>query len=126
MGTLALMAVTTTITAAVLLPVALASGEALFPGTPVGWLKLFGLAWISHAGGQGLIAYALAHRDEAVRYAMQFGPGLDREHTDRFVSMYVNELTLDYGVRGREAVRRLLAEAGERGLTPRVEVEFAE
>jgi 1,4-dihydroxy-6-naphthoate synthase len=72
------------------------------------------------------IAYALAHRDEAVRYAMQFGRGLDREHTDRFVGMYVNELTLDYGVRGREAVRRLLAEAGESGLTPRVEVEFAE
>ena len=60
-GTLWLMAITTTITAALLLPVALASGEALFPETTIGWLKLFGLAWISHSAGQGLIAYALAH-----------------------------------------------------------------
>ena len=59
-GTLGLMAVTTTITAVVLLPVALASGEALLPATADGWLKLLGLAWISHAAGQGLIAYALA------------------------------------------------------------------
>ena len=72
------------------------------------------------------IAYALDHRDEAVRYAMQFGRGLDREKTDRFVGMYVNELTLDYGDRGREAVRRLLTEAGEKGLTPKVAVEFAD
>jgi len=71
------------------------------------------------------IAYALAHRDDAVRYAMQFGRGLDREKTDRFVSMYVNELTLDYGERGREAVRRLLTEAGEQGLAPKVAIEFA-
>jgi drug/metabolite transporter (DMT)-like permease len=59
-ATLQLMAVTTTITAALLLPVAFASGEALLPQTGAGWLKLLGLAWISHAGGQGLIAYALA------------------------------------------------------------------
>jgi drug/metabolite transporter (DMT)-like permease len=59
-GTLQLMAVTTTITAAILLPVALASGEALLPATQLGWLKLLGLAWISHSAGQGLIAYALA------------------------------------------------------------------
>jgi drug/metabolite transporter (DMT)-like permease len=59
-GTLALMAVTTTITAVILLPVALASGEALLPATAIGWLKLLGLAWISHAAGQGLIAFALA------------------------------------------------------------------
>ena len=59
-GTLWLMAVTTTITAAILLPVALASGEALLPATAPGWWKLLGLAWISHAAGQGLIAYALA------------------------------------------------------------------
>jgi 1,4-dihydroxy-6-naphthoate synthase len=71
------------------------------------------------------IAYALAHRDEGVRYAMQFGRGLDREKTDRFVGMYVNELTLDYGNRGREAVRRLLTEAGEKGLAPKVAIEFA-
>ena len=59
-GTLWLMAVTTTITAAILLPVALASGEPLLPATAAGWLILLGLAWITHAAGQGLIAYALA------------------------------------------------------------------
>ena len=60
-ATLQLMAVTTTITAAILFPLVLASGEALLPGTPAGWLTLLGLAWISHSAGQGLIAYALAH-----------------------------------------------------------------
>jgi len=59
-ATLQLMAVTTTITAAILLPVALVSGEPLLPQSEAGWLKLLGLAWISHAAGQGLIAYALA------------------------------------------------------------------
>ncbi len=71
------------------------------------------------------IAYGLDHRDEAVRYAMQFGRGLDRARTDRFVGMYVNDLTLDYGERGREAVRRLLGDAAAAGLLPRsVNVEF--
>jgi drug/metabolite transporter (DMT)-like permease len=60
-ATLQLMAVTTSVTAAILLPVALASGEALLAPSGAGWLKLLGLAWISHAAGQGLIAYALAH-----------------------------------------------------------------
>jgi drug/metabolite transporter (DMT)-like permease len=60
-STLRLMAVTTTVTAAILFPVALASGEALMPETAMGWLKLLGLAWVSHSAGQGLIAYALAH-----------------------------------------------------------------
>jgi drug/metabolite transporter (DMT)-like permease len=60
-ATLRLMAVTTTLTAAILFPVALASGEAMLPASAKGWLVLLGLAWITHAGGQGLIAYALAH-----------------------------------------------------------------
>lgn len=60
-ATLELMAVTTTVTAAILLPVAFVSGETLLPPSTTGWLKLLGLAWISHAAGQGLIAYALAH-----------------------------------------------------------------
>ena len=60
-ATLRLMAVTTTITTLFLFPVALASGEALLPASGPGWLKLLGLAWISHSAGQGLIAYALAH-----------------------------------------------------------------
>ena len=72
------------------------------------------------------IAYALSHRAEAVEYALQFGRGLDRGKTDTFVGMYVNDLTLDYGDRGRQAVERLMAEAFERGLIPqRVTVEFA-
>lgn len=60
-ATLQLMAITTTVTAAILLPVALVSGEVLLPPSAAGWLVLIGLAWISHAAGQGLIAYALAH-----------------------------------------------------------------
>jgi len=60
-ATLRLMAVTTTLTAMALLPVALASGEALLPSSTRGWLVLLGLAWITHAGGQGLITFALAH-----------------------------------------------------------------
>src|SRR5712692_10937120 len=71
------------------------------------------------------IAYGLAHRDEAVRYAMQFGRGLDRVRTDRFVGMYVNDLTLDYGQRGRQAVGRLLGDARAMGVLPNpVTVEF--
>src|SRR5205809_1420137 len=72
------------------------------------------------------IAYGLEHREEAVDYAMQFGRGLDRTHTDQFVGMYVNGLTLDYGERGRTAVLRLLEEARVAGLLPAsVKVEFA-
>ena len=72
------------------------------------------------------IAYGLEHREEAVDYAMQFGRGLNRTDTDRFVGMYENDLTLDYGDRGREAVRRLLDDAHAGGLLPApVQVEFA-
>jgi 1,4-dihydroxy-6-naphthoate synthase len=72
------------------------------------------------------IAFALSHRAEAVEYALQFGRGLDRAKTDRFVGMYVNDLTLSYGERGRQGVERLMADAFDRGLIPqRVPVEFA-
>jgi 1,4-dihydroxy-6-naphthoate synthase len=72
------------------------------------------------------IAYALAHRTDAVEYAQQFGRGLDRDKTDKFVGMYVNDLTLGYGERGRKAVERLMTEAYERGLIPKsVPVQFA-
>ncbi len=57
----ALMAVTSSLTAAILLPVALATGETMLPATSLGWAKLFGLALVSHAAGQGLIAWSLAH-----------------------------------------------------------------
>jgi 1,4-dihydroxy-6-naphthoate synthase len=71
------------------------------------------------------IAYALSHREEAVRYAQEFGRGLDEQKTDRFVGMYVNQLTLDYGERGRAGVERLMSEAYEKKLIPRrVPVEF--
>jgi drug/metabolite transporter (DMT)-like permease len=59
--TLHLMAVTTTITAIVLFPVALITGEPMLPASATGWWVLIGLALVSHAAGQGLIAYALAH-----------------------------------------------------------------
>lgn len=72
------------------------------------------------------IAYGLDHRDEAVQYAMKYGRGLDRARTDRFVGMYVNGLTLDYGERGREAVYRLLGDAQKAGLLPKpITIEFA-
>jgi 1,4-dihydroxy-6-naphthoate synthase len=73
------------------------------------------------------IRYALEHREEALAYALGFGRGLDRSQADRFVAMYVNDWTLDFGPRGREAVRRLLARACECGALPQpIEPEFAE
>jgi 1,4-dihydroxy-6-naphthoate synthase len=71
------------------------------------------------------IEYGLAHRAEAVAHALEYGRGLDTELTDRFVGMYVNEWTLDYGERGRAAVRMLLFRAFEAGLAPDPgEIEF--
>ena len=73
------------------------------------------------------IRFSLEHREDALEYAMQFARDMDPSLADRFVSMWVNELTLDYGERGREAVRRLLSEGHERGIIPHaVEVEFVE
>ncbi len=66
----------------------------------------------------GSIAHALNNREDAVAYAITYGRGLDEERTDTFVGMYVNQLTLDYGERGREAVRRFMGEAFEKGLIP--------
>jgi 1,4-dihydroxy-6-naphthoate synthase len=54
------------------------------------------------------IQYALDHRDQALAYAMQFARDLDPQLADRFVGMYVNQRTLDYGADGREAISRLL------------------
>jgi 1,4-dihydroxy-6-naphthoate synthase len=71
------------------------------------------------------IDYGLAHRDEALDYALQFGRGLERPLADRFVGMYVNDWTRDYGPRGREAIRRFLAEGAHAGkVPPRVRPEF--
>jgi 5,8-dihydroxy-2-naphthoate synthase len=71
------------------------------------------------------IAHALSHRPEAVEYARQFGRGLNAADTDRFVGMYVNQMTLDYGPRGRAALERFFGEAHEHGLIPsKINVEF--
>jgi len=73
------------------------------------------------------IRYALAHRDEALAYAMRFARDLDVHRANRFVGMYVNDLTVDYGERGKKAVRTFLQRAHERGLIPHpVEVTFAD
>jgi 1,4-dihydroxy-6-naphthoate synthase len=73
------------------------------------------------------IQYSLDHRDEALEYAMQFARDLDRQLAGRFVSMYVNERTLDYGIEGREGIRRLLEMGYERGMIPhRPNVDFVD
>jgi 1,4-dihydroxy-6-naphthoate synthase len=73
------------------------------------------------------IEYALDHREEALLYAMQFSRGLDSSTADRFIAMYVNDWTLDYGERGRQAVQLLLDRGFEAGVLPkRVEAEFVE
>jgi 1,4-dihydroxy-6-naphthoate synthase len=64
------------------------------------------------------IRYALTHRQEALDYALRYARGLDPALADRFVGMYVNEWTIDYGPRGRDAVRTLLSRAAEAGLVP--------
>ncbi len=71
------------------------------------------------------IQYGLDHREEAMAYAIQFSRGLDSQKADRFIGMYVNDLTLDYGLKGREAVRRILDEAHQKGIIPNpVDLEF--
>jgi 1,4-dihydroxy-6-naphthoate synthase len=73
------------------------------------------------------IRYSLDNREDALQYAMQFARDMDPALADRFVSMWVNDLTLDYTDRGREAVQRLLQEGFERGIIPhRVDVEFVD
>lgn len=71
------------------------------------------------------IAYALGHREEALAHAMKYGRNLPKEKADKFVGMYVNDLTLDYGERGRQAVKYLLDKAVDEGLlAERVDPEF--
>jgi 1,4-dihydroxy-6-naphthoate synthase len=73
------------------------------------------------------IRYGLEHRDDALAYALRYARDMDKGLADRFVGMYVNDWTLDYGPRGREAVRRLLEEGHRAGVIPKpVEVEFVE
>ena len=71
------------------------------------------------------IEYALAHRAAALGHARQYNRGLSDERTDAFVGMYVNQWTVDYGPRGRQAVQLLLDRGFEAGIIPhRVAVEF--
>jgi 1,4-dihydroxy-6-naphthoate synthase len=71
------------------------------------------------------VQHGLDHRDEALTYAMQFARDLDQVLANKFVGMYVNERTLNYGEDGREAIRKLLALGHERGIIPHpVKVDF--
>ena len=71
------------------------------------------------------IEYALAHREEALPYALQFGRGIRKDLGDRFVGMYVNEDTVDLGTRGQQALALLFEKSYEKGLIPqRVKLEF--
>ena len=66
------------------------------------------------------IVYSLEHRDSALDYALDYGRGLAREKADRFVGMYVNDLTVDYGERGREGMRVFLDRAYDERLIPKI------
>jgi len=66
------------------------------------------------------IVYSLEHRDSALDYALDYGRGLARDKADRFVGMYVNDLTVDYGERGREGMRVFLDRAYNERLIPKV------
>jgi 1,4-dihydroxy-6-naphthoate synthase len=71
------------------------------------------------------IQFSLDHRPQAVEYALRFGRDLDRDLADRFVGMYVNDWTLDYGPRGREAITTLLSRGAKAGLVPPIgEIEY--
>ncbi len=71
------------------------------------------------------IQYSLDHRPEAVQHALQYARDMGLDLADKFVGMYVNHWTLDYGEKGRESIRRFLGQAAERGLIPRPpELEF--
>ena len=73
------------------------------------------------------IQYSLHHREEALSYAQQFSRGLDATAADRFVAMYVNDWTLDYGQRGRRAVQELLDRGFQRGILPKaIKAEYVE
>jgi 1,4-dihydroxy-6-naphthoate synthase len=71
------------------------------------------------------IQYSLDHRPEAVQHALQYARDMGRDLADKFVGMYVNHWTLDYGEKGRESIRRFLSRGFEKGLTPQQpELEF--
>ena len=90
--------------------------------------KALGSAAVDEIAGilKASIEFGLDHREEAVRHSLQWARGMGFDLADKFVGMYVNQLTLDYGDRGRLAVQRLLDEAYQHRIIPRgVPVEFA-
>ncbi|MGQ0542540.1 MAG: menaquinone biosynthesis family protein [Blastocatellia bacterium] len=73
------------------------------------------------------IMYSMENREDALAYAMQFARDMSPELADRFVAMWVNDLTLDYGDRGREGVKKLLSEGHKAGIIPhKVKVDFVD
>ncbi len=73
------------------------------------------------------IVYSMDNREDAMAYAMQFARDMPPELADRFVAMWVNDLTLDYGERGKESVRLLLEEGYNHGIIPhRVDIDFVD
>lgn len=89
----------------------------------------FGAMTTSHVTSVLLrsLEFALSHREEALEYAMQFARDTPAELADKFISMYVNKWTLDFGLRGREAVRTFLSQMYEAGLAPEAgEIDFVE
>ncbi len=73
------------------------------------------------------IQYSMDNREDALAYAMQFARDMPVELADRFVAMWVNDLTLDYGERGKEGVRRLMQEGYEKGIIPhQVKIDFVD
>ena len=97
------------------------------PACPCRWARtLFAAAWAPRFGHQVArviresVSYALDHREAALDYALQFARDMDPQLADKFVGMYVNRWTLDYGEEGRRAVRELLARGAAAGLVPRL------
>jgi 1,4-dihydroxy-6-naphthoate synthase len=72
------------------------------------------------------IRLGLEHREEAMRYALQFGRGIDPATGDRFVGMYVNALTLDMGERGKQAIELFLRRGAEAGIVPPATIRYCE
>ncbi|NDC37098.1 MAG: ABC transporter substrate-binding protein [Proteobacteria bacterium] len=74
---------------------------------------------------KGTIEYSLAHRQEALAYAMSYGRGISLEEADKFVGWYVNDLTVDLGERGIRSIRLFLSLGAQLGIIPEVEATFA-
>ena len=107
--------------------IALDRSKSLRSARPIWFDEGMERALVAHCEIEQGIRYGLEHRQEALNYAMKYGRDLDPAKADRFVGMYVNDWTLDFGPRGREAVSRLLDEGHRAGVIPqRVEPEVVD